>query len=470
MRIVYKSTLSIAVVSFLLSGCVTLAPEYERPLAPIPSTLEQGVRENNQSVLALSWREFIRDERLSKVVEQSLDQSRDLRKAVANIEAARATYRVTQSSELPTIEAGATGSKARSVTGANSTAISQSSSATVGLSSYELDFFGKTRSLSESEFETYKGVEEAERSVRITLIAETVSAWLAYASDQSLLSFSKQTEQSAKRSLELVQKRLDLGIDSKVSLYSAQSIFQQAKADVASYTTKVAQDLAALEQLVGARVDESLLPEGLEDASHKWLADIPVGLSSEILLSRPDVLEAEHNLKAANANIGVARAAYFPSITLTTKGGVGSSTLSGLFSGGTSTIWSFVPNISLPLFDAGERDANLDYAKAKRDVYVATYEATIQTAFSEVASALARRATIYEQYTAQEALVEANKQSYTLYDARYQKGIDTFLNALLAQRAWYSSEKTRISVRLEELNNRVTLYRVLGGGLAQKSE
>jgi len=467
MRTLHKSTLSIAVVSLLFSGCATLSPEYERPSAPIPSTLAMGVKENNQSVQKLSWKAFIHDDRLLKVVAQSLEQSRDLRKAVANIEAARATYRIQRSSEFPTIEASATGSKARSLNSTtNTTSITQSSSATVGLSSYELDFFGKARSLSESEFETYKGVEEAERSVRITLIAETVSAWLTYASDQSLLALSKQTEVSAKRSLELVQKRVDLGIDSKVSLYNAQSIFQQAKADVASYTTKVAQDRAALELLVGASVDEALLPKELEVTSQNWLADVPVGLSSEVLLSRPDVLEAEHNLKAANANIGVARAAYFPSITLTTKGGVGSSTLSGLFSGGTSTIWSFVPNISLPIFDAGERDANLDYAKAKRDVYVATYEAAIQTAFKEVSSALARRATIYDQYAAQEALVEATKQSYTLYDARYQKGVDTYLNALLSQRSFYSSQQSLISVRLEELNNRVTLYRVLGGGLA----
>ena len=460
--------ISLVLLPFFVSGCVSLAPEYERPFAPVPSTWERGVNEHNQSVQTLFWQDFIRDERLLSVVTQSLEQSRNLRKAVANIEAARATYRVQRSSEFPTIEAGATGSKARSLNSTtNTTSISQSSSATIGLSSYELDLFGKARSLSEAEFETYKGIEEAEKTVRITLIAETVSAWLTYASDQSLLKLSLQTEQSAKRSLELVQKRVERGIDSNVSLYSAQSIYQQAKADVANYTTKVAQDRAALELLVGARVDDALLPQELDKTSQNWLVDVPVGLSSQILLNRPDVLEAEHNLKAANANIGVARAAYFPSITLTTKGGVGSSTLSGLFSGGTSTIWSFVPNISLPLFDAGEREANLDYAKAKRDVYVATYEATIQTAFKEVSSALARRATISEQYNAQKALVEANKQSYTLYDARYQKGVDTYLNVLLSERSFYNSEQSLISVRLEELSNRVSLYRVLGGGLAQ---
>ena len=468
MRTLYKSTLSIVAITFLVSGCATLSPEYERPSAPIPSTFASTAKESNQNVQELSWRAFINDERLTKVVALALEQNRDLRKAVANIEAARATYRVQRSSEFPTIEAGATGSKARSLNSTtNTTSISQSSSATIGLSSYELDLFGKARSLSEAEFETYKGIEEAEKTVRITLIAETVSAWLTYASDQSLLKLSLQTEQSAKRSLELVQKRVERGIDSNVSLYSAQSIYQQAKADVANYTTKVAQDRAALELLVGARVDDALLPQELDKTSQNWLVDVPVGLSSQILLNRPDVLEAEHNLKAANANIGVARAAYFPSITLTTKGGVGSSTLSGLFSGGTSTIWSFVPNISLPLFDAGEREANLDYAKAKRDVYVATYEATIQTAFKEVSSALARRSTISEQYNAQKALVEANKQSYTLYDARYQKGVDTYLNVLLSERSFYNSEQSLISVRLEELSNRVSLYRVLGGGLAQ---
>lgn len=464
--------ISLVLLPFFVSGCVSLTPEYERPFAPVPSTWERGVNEHNQSVQTLFWQDFIRDERLLSVVTQSLEQSRNLRKAVANIEAARATYRIQRGGEFPTIEASISGSKARSVTNSNSngTVITQGSSATLGLSSYELDFFGKARSLSEAELETYKGVEEAERSIRITLIAETTTAWLTLAADESLLALSQQTNESAKRSFDIVQKRVELGLDSKVSLYNAQSIVQQAKADVASYTTKVAQDLAALELLVGASVEEKLLPKGLEPSSQRWLADVPVGLSSNVLLSRPDVLEAEHNLKASHANIGSARAAYFPSITLTTNAGLGSSSLSGLFSGGTSTIWSFVPSISLPIFDAGARDAKMDYAKAKRELYLASYEETIQTAFKEVASSLARRATIYEQYKAQEGLVEANANSYTLYDMRYQKGVDTYLNALLAQRALYSAEQTLINVRLEELGNRVTLYRVLGGGLTQKRE
>ena len=461
--------ISLVLLPFFVSGCVSLAPEYERPFAPIPSTWERSVNEHNQSVQTLFWQDFIRDERLLSVVTQSLEQSRNLRKAVANIEAARATYRIQRGGEFPTIEASVSGTKARSVTNSG-TVTTQDSSVTLGFSSYELDFFEKMRSLSEAELETYKGVEEAERSIRITLIAETTTAWLTLAADESLLTLSQQTNESAKRSFDIVQKRVELGLDSKVSLYNAQSILQQAKADVASYTTKVAQDLAALELLVGASVEEKLLPKGLEPSSQAWLADVPIGLSSNVLLSRPDVLEAEHNLKASHANIGSARAAYFPSITLTTNAGLGSSTLSGLFSGGTSTIWSFVPSISLPIFDAGARDAKMDYAKAKRELYLASYEATIQTAFKEVAFSLARRATIFEQYKAQEELVEANANSYTLYNMRYQKGVDTYLNALLAQRALYSAQQTLINVRLEELGNRVTLYRVLGGGLTQKRE
>jgi len=452
-------------VSFavIFSGCVSLSPEYERPQIPVASTFDTQKPMQTQSVSDLKWEAFVQDTRLREVMTSALAQNRDLRKSISDIEAARATYRITKSNEFPTIEASATGTKART----NSTTVSQSSSATVGLSSYELDFFGKVKNTSTMELETYLGVKEAARAVKITLIAETATAWLTLASDQSLLNLSQKTFESAKRSLEIVQRRVDLGIDSKVSLYDAQTLVEEARANIASYTTQVGQDRAALELLVGMPLEERLFPAGLEENAPSWLSDVPVGLSSSILLERPDVLEAEHNLKAANANIGIARAAYFPSITLTAKGGVGSSTLTGLFTGSTSNVWSFAPSIDLPIFDAGSRDATLDYAKAKKEGLIATYEMTIQTAFKEVASALARRKTIVEQLNAQEALVDASAKSYGLYDARYQKGVDTYLNALVAQRTLYTAEKSLLSVRLEELSNRVTLYQVLGGGLAE---
>lgn len=455
---------SLSLIPLLFAGCMSMAPEYVRPNAPIPSAFETPVSQNDVPMMA--WQAFVHEPSLQAVVAQALEQSRNLKKAVANIEMARATYRVSKSAQFPSIDASATGSKARSISG-ESTAISESSTATVGLSSYELDFFGKVKSQSEASLESYKGVEEAEKTVRIALIAETMNAWLSYAADKALLDLAQQTQASAKASLDVVQKRVDLGIDTKVSLFNAQSVYQQARADVANYTTQVAQDRSALELLVGGKVADAHLPKGLDAISKEWLAQVPVGLSSSVLLNRPDVQEAEHNLKSANANIGVARAAYFPSITLTTKGGVGTNSLTGLFDGGTSKIWSFAPTVTLPIFDMGERDANLDYAKAKKALYLATYEATIQTAFSEVERALSRRATIFEQYEAQKALVEANANSYAIYDARYQKGVDTYLNALLSQRSFYSSQKAFINVRLEELRNRVTLYRVLGGGITQ---
>ncbi len=453
------------VLGLFWSGCASLSPEYVRPNAPIAASFEEGNVSIQKSVLELSWKQFIRDEKLYHVIEKALEQSRDLRKAVANIEAARANYRIQRSGEFPSIEASATGSKARTLNSNGSSSITQSSSATLGLSNYELDFFGKNSQLSAKEWETFKGVEEAERLVRITLIADTTIAWLTLASDQSLLTLSQKTLQSAENSLTIVQKRVDLGVDSDVSLFGVKTTVEQARANVANYTTLVAQDKAALELLVGAPVDASWLPAGMEEQSMQWLLDVPVGLSSDILLQRPDVLEAEHNLKASNANIGIARAAYFPSITLTTKGGIGSNALNGLFNGSTAGIWSFAPSINLPIFDAGQRDATLAYAKANRDALLATYELSIQTAFKEVSTALARRATIIEQLEAQKALVDANAKSYTLYDVRYQNGIDTYMNVLTSQRALYSAEQSRILVELEALSNRVNLYRVLGGGL-----
>lgn len=451
---------SLVIIPFLFEGCLSLTPDYNRIDAPIPKKFEIN-NETQKTVLELKWKDFIKDERLRNVILMSLENNRTLRKSILDIEAARATYRIQKSSEFPSIEASATGSKVRS-SGSN---ITQSSSLTLGINSYELDFFGKVKNMSDMEFETYLGVEEATRSVQITLISETAIAWFTMASDQAQLALAIQTKESAKRSLDIIQKRLELGVDSSVNLYDARILYEEARTNVANYMTKVGQDKAALELLVGKTIPEILLPTSLDDGAQEWLMDVPVGISSDILLQRPDVLEAEHNLKSANANIGVARAAYFPSISLTTKGGLGSSNLSGLFTGSTGSIWSFAPTISLPIFDAEERDATLEYAKVKRDSSLATYELTIQTAFKEVASALARHQTIVEQLDAQKALVMASYQSALLYDARYKKGVDTYLNVLLTQRSFYSTQQNKISLLLEELSNRVTLYQVLGGGL-----
>lgn len=454
-------------VSILLSACSTKDLTYDKPKDLIPQTWS---KENAYKELTLStnsetllWEKMILDEKLKEVIKISLNQNRSLKEAVANIESARATYRVQKASELPSLTAEVTGSKARSLNTSssnNSTSNSESYSAGVEVSSYELDFFGKARNASLTDFESFLSVEQAQKTVRISLIAEVSNAWLSMAADKSLLDYAKKTSLSSKKSLDIIEARIKAGIDSKATLYDEQTTYYQAIADIEKYTTLVAQDQNALDLLVGQKVPEQLLPSQL-DENTEYLSSIPIYLSSNILLNRPDILEAEHNLKAANANIEVARAAYFPSITITSAAGIASTALNNLFTGGAASIWSFVPNISIPIFDWGSKDASLDYAKAQRDLYIAKYELAIQTAFSEVSNALARYGTIENQLKAQENLVNAYKNSLFLAEKRYNLGVDTYLNTLISQRNLYSSEQNLISLRLTKISNRATLYKVL---------
>jgi multidrug efflux system outer membrane protein len=456
--------------SLLLCACVSLDPTYKRPPAPIPATWPTGpayaaAQSSAQAAADIPWQEFIKDENLRKVVDQALSNSRDLRKTLANVESARAQYRVQRASLLPHIDASVSATRSHTLnTGSGNSAVTvESDTAQFGLSSFEIDLFGKQRSLSRAAFETYLSTAEAARATRISLIAETTTSYLTLAADKSALTISQRTLENAQRSLDLTRRRLEAGVTSLVDVKQAETIYQQARADVASLTASIAQDRNALELLAGGRVDDTLLPAELPEAAD-WLADVPAGISSEVLLTRPDVLEAEHNLKSANANIGAARAAFFPSLTLTASGGRASDSLSTLFSG--PNIWSVAPAVTLPIFAGGANTANLASAKAQRDAYVSAYELAIQTAFKEVADALAIRGTIQERLDAQAALVTASSDSYKLADARYSKGADTFLNALDSQRTLYSAEKALVSTQLTGLENVVTLYRVLGGGLA----
>ncbi|RXJ79875.1 efflux transporter outer membrane subunit [Arcobacter sp. F2176] len=455
-------------LSFFLSACSLIDSNYKQPTAPVPVNWPKGEaykEQINPNInKALVWENMILDEKLKKVIKIALSQNRSIKESIANIESARATYKVQHAGEFPSIDAGVSGTKARSLNSSNSnkdtSSISENYKATVGLSSYELDFFGKARNLSKADFQKYLSVQEAQKVTRITTIAEVTNAWLTLAADKSLLDFAKETLNSSKKSLDIVQQRVKLGVDSKVTLYNVQTVYYQALADIEKYKTQVAQDLNALNLLVGENVKEELLPSSL-DEKKEYLATIPVGLSSDVLLNRPDILQAEHDLKAANANISVARAAYFPSISITTSAGIASSALNNLFTGGAASIWSFVPSISLPIFDWGSKGASLDYAKSQRNMYIAKYEFAIQTAFKEVADALARFGTIENQLNAQKNLVDVSKNSFFLSQKRYKSGIDTYLNALSSQRNLYNVEQNLISLRLTKINNRVTLYRVL---------
>ena len=458
-----------AIVAATLSACASMAPNYERPSGAVsdawPKGEAYGAAAAASSATQIPWQSFVLDARLRQVIEKALTDSRDLRQAAANVESARAQYRVQRAAQLPSVDAGLSATRSRSLgsgAGFSGTLDSKQYSANVSVSAWELDLFGRLRSLSDAALESYFASEEAMRATRVSLIAETATAWLTLAADNNQLKLAQQTAESAKQSMELTRKRLEAGVASRVELHQAETVYQQARADIASTTTSIAQDRNALELLVGGALDDALLPDELP-AIETVFAPVTAGLSSSVLLDRPDVLQAEHNLKSANADIGAARAAFFPTLSLTGSAGVASSALSSLFDSHTG-VWSLAPSITLPIFDGGSNRANLAYSKAQKQAYVAAYELAVQTAFKEVADRLARSGTMSEQLEAQSALVEAATKSEVLARARYTKGVDTFLNALDSQRTLYSAQQTLISTQLTALDNRLSLYKAIGGG------
>jgi multidrug efflux system outer membrane protein len=470
---VLKTLSATGLAAALLAGC-TLEPTYRRPALPTPDAFPQSTANSagasTTPPATLAWRAFILDPKLQATVDLALANNRDLRVAVANIEAARAQYGVQRAALLPTINGGLGADIAREPASAAGIVTPgepnhfniHEYTANVGVSGYELDLFGKARSLSKAALEQYFATEEARRASQITIIAETANDWLTLAADKATLKAAQDTLTSSRASLDIAQKRFDHGVASALDVRQAQTLVEQTRSDVANDATIVAQDKNALNLVVGASVPEALLPDDL-GGQVMTLTDLPAGVPSDVLLNRPDVLQAEDALKAQNAQIGAARAAFFPSITLTASGGGESPSLSTLFKG-TSGAWSFTPQINLPIFAGGANIANLNYAKAERKVTVAQYEKAIQTAFSDVANALARRATIGEQLSANEAAVAAAADSLKLSEARYERGADTYLNVLVAQRTLYSTQESLIAARLTRATNLVTLYTALGGG------
>jgi multidrug efflux system outer membrane protein len=438
-----------------LAGC-NMAPHYQRPAPPVPAALPTGEAYAAQAdgVAGLPWTRLVSDARLKTIIERALANNRDLRAAIANVESARAQYRVQRAAQLPTVTADAGASFAR-----QNGARQNNYSADIGFSAFEIDLFGRVRNLTQSALETYLATEEGARATRITLIAETATAYATLAADQELLALSRQTQASAQRTLDLTRSLNGAGLAGKLDVRQAETTVEQAASDVAANVTQVAQDRNALDLLAGGTVEDALLPVSL-DSLIAGVARVPAGLSSDILLQRPDVLQAEHQLKAANADIGAARAAMFPRISLTSAIGVASSALSSLFTGN-GFAWSTSPSASLPIF-GGPNRGNLDYSKAQRDLYLAQYEGAIQTAFQEVADALARDGTIDAQQAAQRGLVTASSQAYDLAEQRYRAGIDTFLAALTSQRSLYSARQSAIATDLALLSNRIRLYRVIG--------
>jgi len=457
----------------LLSGCATtMAPKYSRPAAPVPAAWPAGpaygadaVKKPQKPLADIPWQEFFVDPQLRKLIALALDNNRDLRVAVLNIERSRALYQIQRSQLFPAVNATAGANYQRvpadfTTTGNHATL--KQYSVGLGEVSYELDLFGRVRSLKDQALEEFLATEQARRSVQISLVSQVAESYLTLAADQDRLRIARDTQASQQASYGLTRSRFNAGVASALDLTQAQQSVEAARVDIARFTTLIAQDQNALNLVVGSPAPPEFLPLRLNE-SLTALKDASPGLPSDVLLRRPDILQAEGQLRGANANIGAARAAFFPRITLLSNVGFGSDSLAGLFKGG-SFAWQFAPQISLPIFNAGSNTANLKVAEVDRDILVAQYEKAIQGAFREVADALAERGTINEQVAAQQALTDATGESYRLSQARYDKGIDSYLNVLFSQRSLYDAQQSLITVQLARLANMVTFYKVLGGG------
>lgn len=470
-----KETLFAMTAMVLLSGCINLEPDYKQPLPAVPTSWPTGpayrpvsIDPKQSSIADLGWENFFADAKLRKLIALGLANNRDLRVAILNVEKAQAQYQIKRADQLPTINLEGKGTIQRTPSRLSTTGQAVTShqySLEAGVSSYELDLFGRIQSLKDQALEQYLSTEEAQRSSQISLVAEIATAYLNLAADMERLQLAQGTLASQQNSYDLTKRSFEIGSSSELDVRQAETSVDTARVDIASYTAQVAQDENALALLLGAPLPTDLAPSQ-QLSGVTQLQDIPAGIPSDVLQHRPDVLEAEHQLKAANANIGAARAAFFPKVTLTATSGKLSDAVSTLFKAGTGG-WAFIPDIVLPIFDWGANQANLDVAKADSAIYLAQYDKAIQTAFKEVADVLAIYGTIDDKLGAQQSLVEATSESYRLSDARYRKGIENYLNVLESQRSMYSAQQNLITIRLSKQTNLVTFYKVLGGGWAQ---
>ncbi|MGE5027571.1 MAG: efflux transporter outer membrane subunit [Betaproteobacteria bacterium] len=459
----------LASAAVFLAGC-TLIPEYTRPEPPVPSQWPAGTAYREppatpEAPLAadLEWREYFPDKRLQALIETGLRNNRNLRSAALNVERARALYRVQQTELLPAVDA--TGQMIRERVPGTLNVDDRSHTlkryrAEVGVASWDIDFFGRIRSLTQAALEQYFATEQARRSAQILLIAEIANAYLTLAADRDSLALSKSTFETQQAAYDLIRRRFETGVVSELDLRQSQTRVDSARVDVVRFTEQLARDENALNLLVGSPVAPELLPEGLPAVSPP--PALSPGVPSYVLLHRPDVMQAESVLKAANANIGAARAAFFPDITLTGAVGTASGDLSNLFKHG-SLAWNFAPQITMPIFDA-RTWAALKVSEVEKELAVSQYEGAIQAAFRDVANALARYGTIDGQVQAQQSLVDATAATYRMSTARYDQGIDIYLNVLDAQRSLYAAQLNLIATHLIKLSNQVDLYAALGGG------
>lgn len=464
--------LAITVVA-LAPGC-TLAPTYQRPELPVenhwPKEYEQSATLNKPrlqtaSVSDIAWQDFFIEPTLQRLITLSLANNRDLRVAALTIEKARAQYQIQRANLFPAIGVNGNGTAQRTPSAMltpGQTMINHQYAASVGFSAYELDLFGRLRSLNEQALENYFATEQVQRSTQISLITEVANAWYTLLADRKRLVLANQALDAHEQAFELTQIKLALGAASEQDLNQAEAQMESDRVEVANYTNQVARDKHALTLLAGSPIPEEWLSNTtLEQCSD--LPELPVGLPSDILLTRPDILAAEHQLKAANANIGAARANFFPRISLTGTAGSASTALSDLFKAG-SGAWTFTNSIALPIFTGGSNMATLEAAKVQRDIAIAQYEKAIQTAFREVSDTLVQHDTVAEQWEAQQLSAEAIIRNAALTEKRYQTGVDSYFTLLNAKLNMYSAQQSLVASRLAKITTQATLYKVLGGG------
>ena len=453
-----KSFLAIT-IGLLLAGC-SMAPDYQRPEVPQGASWQVS----SDAKTNLGWQQQFSDPTLQSLIRSALENNRDLRLAALNVQSYEAQYRIQRAAQLPTLAVGASSSRQQTsgdLNGTGAEQISSQHSAEVGITAYELDLFGRVQSLKDQALETYLAQIETQRSTQISLVSSVASAYLTLVADQELLTLSQSTLDTEQESYQLTQKKFELGAASDMELAQSRTTLESARVSTAQYQRQVHQDRNALALLLGTSLPSSLnLPTTLAEVN---FAPIPVGAPSSLLQQRPDILAAEHSLKAANANIGAARAAFFPTITLTATAGTASNELGHLFDGGTGT-WSFIPQLNLPLLEGGKRVADLDVAEVSEKQAVATYEKSIQTAFKEVADTLGSQEYYQQQWEAQQELVKANQRYFELAEHRYAQGVDSYLTRLDAQRSLFSAQQALVSTRLAQLSNQISLFKAVGGG------
>lgn len=462
--------ISVMTLSAVLSAC-SMIPEYQRPANPV--TLESSESIVDASLAAdTGWQEFYQDKQLQQLIALSLENNRNLRATVLQVEQLRAQYKIQRAELLPAVNANASATRQRvpeslNTTGLGGSGVYEEYQIGVGVSAWEIDFFGRIDSLQQAALEQFLASEASRKSIQLTLVSEVADAWFSWQATNAQLEFSRSTREAREESYELINKRFESGLASELALRQAETALHEARIAESLYQQQANQNFTALELLVGQTLNRKQWTVKWDDEAHT-LQDLPVNLSSEVLLARPDVIQAEHQVKAANANIGAARAAFFPRISLTTSLGLGGSSPSNLTNTG-NRLWQISPQLSLPLLDWGVNDANLDVAELQKDINIARYQQTIQQAFKEVLDEMQARVTLDAQLTAQQDLTKATGRSLELAEIRYDAGVDSYLEVLDAQRSHIDAQLAQIDTQLARLRNQLTLYKALGGGLKASS-